>query len=139
MKNLESLAEEKISKLIIKYSIPAILSMLITSLYNIVDRVFIGSINGVGALAIAEFDNPAGLMATEDSLFTVTSNSGLPIMSAGGESNTSNVLAGYLEGSNVDVSEELTDMIKTQRAYQMSTKVVTTSDEMITDLMSIKR
>lgn len=53
MKNLESLAEEKISKLIIKYSIPAILSMLITSLYNIVDRVFIGSINGVGGLAIA--------------------------------------------------------------------------------------
>lgn len=53
MKNLENLAEEKISKLIIKYSIPAILSMLITSLYNIVDRVFIGSINGVGALAIA--------------------------------------------------------------------------------------
>ena len=93
----------------------------------------------VGALAIAEFDNPAGLMATEDSLFTATSNSGLPIMSAGGESNTSNVLAGYLEGSNVDVSEELTDMIKTQRPYQMSTKVVTTSDEMITDLMSIKR
>ena len=98
-----------------------------------------GMSKDVGALAIAEFDNPAGLMATEDSLFAVTSNSGLPIMSAGGESNTSNVLAGYLEGSNVDVSEELTDMIKTQRAYQMSTKVVTTSDEMITDLMSIKR
>ncbi|AIY83349.1 MATE efflux family protein [Clostridium baratii str. Sullivan] len=53
MKNIESLAEEKISKLLIKYSVPAILSMLITSLYNIVDRAFIGAIKDVGALAIA--------------------------------------------------------------------------------------
>lgn len=53
MKNIEILAEEKISKLLIKYSVPAILSMLITSLYNIVDRAFIGAIKDVGALAIA--------------------------------------------------------------------------------------
>lgn len=53
MKNIEILAEEKISKLLIRYSVPAILSMLITSLYNIVDRAFIGSIKGVGSLAIA--------------------------------------------------------------------------------------
>lgn len=53
MKNIESLAEEKISKLLIKYSVPAILSMLITSLYNIVDRAFIGSIKDVGPLSIA--------------------------------------------------------------------------------------
>lgn len=53
MKNIESLAEEKISKLLIKYSVPAILSMLITSLYNIVDRAFIGAIKDVGPLAIA--------------------------------------------------------------------------------------
>ena len=53
MNETKALGEEKIGKLLIKYSIPAILSMLITSLYNIADRAFIGAIPGVGSLAIA--------------------------------------------------------------------------------------
>lgn len=53
MKNQQALKEEKISKLLLKYSVPAILAMMVTSLYNTVDRAFIGSIKDVGALAIS--------------------------------------------------------------------------------------
>ena len=98
-----------------------------------------GMTKDIAALGVALFDNPAGLLANEDSLFTVTQNSGEAVMVAGGESTKANVLSGYLEGSNVDVSEELTEMIKTQRAYQMATKVVTTSDEILQELTNIKR
>lgn len=53
MDNQQALKEEKIGKLLIKYSVPAILAMMVTSLYNTVDRAFIGSIKDVGALAIS--------------------------------------------------------------------------------------
>lgn len=98
-----------------------------------------GMTKDVGAIGIALFDNPGGLLAYEDSMYKVTANSGNPLMVAGAESTRANVVSGYLEGSNVDVSEELTDMIKTQRAYQMATKIVTTSDEMLQELTNIKR
>lgn len=98
-----------------------------------------GMTKDIGALAIATFDNPVGLMASNDSLFKETVNSGAAIIATGGEDLNNSILAGYLEASNVDVSEELTDMIKSQRAYQIATKVVTTSDEILSDLMSIKR
>ena len=98
-----------------------------------------GMTKDIAALGIATFDNPAGLLAEEDSLFSATQNSGEVVMVAGGESTKAQVVAGYLEGSNVDVSEELTDMIKTQRAYQMATKVITTSDEIVQELNNLKR
>ena len=53
MENQESLRHESISKLLVKYSVPAILAMMVTSLYNTVDRAFIGSMESVGALAIS--------------------------------------------------------------------------------------
>ena len=53
MENQQTLKEEKISKLLLKYSVPAILAMMVASLYNTVDRAFIGSIKDVGALAIS--------------------------------------------------------------------------------------
>ena len=98
-----------------------------------------GMSKDIATVGVALFDNPAGLMAGIDSLFEATANSGNPVIVAGGESTNATVMAGYLEGSNVDVSEELTEMIKTQRAYQMATKVVTTSDEILQELTNIKR
>ncbi|MDU5650973.1 MAG: MATE family efflux transporter, partial [Clostridium perfringens] len=53
MKNQYELKNEKIGRLLLKYSLPAILSMMVTSLYNTVDRAFIGSIKDIGALAIS--------------------------------------------------------------------------------------
>ena len=52
MSTQELLAKEKVSKLLIKYSVPAIIGMLVNALYNVVDRIFIGNIPGVGSLAI---------------------------------------------------------------------------------------
>ena len=98
-----------------------------------------GMSKDIATVGVALFDNPAGLMAGIDSLFEATVNSGNPVVVAGGESTNATVMAGYLEGSNVDVSEELTEMIKTQRAYQMATKVVTTSDEILQELTNLKR
>lgn len=98
-----------------------------------------GMSKDIATIGIALFDNPAGLAADIDSLFQTTANSGNPIVIAGGESTEATVVAGYLEGSNVDVSEELTEMIKTQRAYQMATKVITTSDEILQEVTNLKR
>lgn len=114
-------------------------SVSVTNGGNVTITYSNGMSRDIAALGVAFFDNPAGLLAGADSLFETTQNSGNPVMAAGGENNKGTVVAGYLEGSNVDVSEELTDMIKTQRAYQMATKVVTTSDEILQELTNIKR
>lgn len=81
MDNQELLRHEKISKLLVKYSIPAILAMMVTSLYNTVDRAFIGSIEGVGALAIS------GLGVTMP-IFTIIVGFGV-LISVGGSTNIS--------------------------------------------------
>ncbi|WP_042277801.1 MATE family efflux transporter [[Clostridium] dakarense] len=81
MDNQESLRHESISKLLIKYSVPAILAMMVTSLYNTVDRAFIGSIDGVGALAIS------GLGITMP-IFTIIVGFGV-LISVGGSTNIS--------------------------------------------------
>lgn len=98
-----------------------------------------GFSRAVATLGIAIFDNPAGLNIESDSLFQESLNSGNAVMHVGVESVNFSILSGYLEGSNVDVSEELTEMIKTQRAYQMATKVITTTDEILQELTNIKR
>lgn len=114
-------------------------SVSVTNGGNITITYSNGMSKDIAALGIAIFDNPAGLTVGNDSLFESSTNSGAVVMFAGGESTKATVLSGYLEGSNVDVSEELTDMIKTQRAYQMATKVITTSDEILQELTNIKR
>lgn len=81
MDNQEALRHDKISKLLVKYSIPAILAMLVTSLYNTVDRAFIGSIEGVGALAIS------GLGVTMP-IFTIIVGFGV-LIAVGGSTNIS--------------------------------------------------
>ncbi len=81
MDNQEALRHDKISKLLVKYSIPAILAMMVTSLYNTVDRAFIGSIEGVGALAIS------GLGVTMP-IFTIIVGFGV-LIAVGGSTNIS--------------------------------------------------
>ena len=78
---MENLAKDNISKLLVKYSIPAILAMLVTCLYNTVDRAFIGSMDGVGAYAIS------GLGVTMP-LFTLIGAFGVAV-SVGGSTNIS--------------------------------------------------
>ena len=87
---------------------------------------------------LANFSNPQGLERAGDNLYQMTTNSGEPQMvEATGLG--SQISSGYLEMSNVDLSQEFTDMIITQRAFQAAAKVITTSDLLLQELVNLKR
>ena len=83
-------------------------------------------------IGLAQFNNPSGLEKLSGSLLRETDNSGAPRLE-GEDANlkTSKIHQGYLEGSNVNVADEIVNMIVTQRAYEMNSKVITASDEMM--------
>ena len=88
----------------------------------------------VGQIELASFINPAGLEARGQNLFTETASSGNPITGAPGSNGMGPVMQGYLETSNVNVVQELVTMIQTQRAYEMNSKAIQTSDQMLAKL-----
>lgn len=94
----------------------------------------------LGLIALASFENPAGLLKSGDNLYTPTTNSGdfkKPIK-PGGEG-VGTLSPGTLEMSNVDLSAEFTEMIVTQRGFQANSRIITTSDEMLQELVNLKR
>jgi flagellar basal-body rod protein FlgG len=92
----------------------------------------------IGALQLATFINPAGLDAQGENLFAETSSSGAPNVSAPGANGTGSLQQGYVETSNVNVVQELVNMIQTQRAYEINSKAVTTSDQMLQTLSQMQ-
>ncbi|WP_413207546.1 flagellar basal body rod C-terminal domain-containing protein [Rhodospirillum sp. A1_3_36] len=72
-------------------------------------------------------------------VFQETTNSGLPTVREAGEAGSGRVNQATLEASTVDLGTEFTNMITTQRAYSASAKIITTADDMLTELLSIKR
>ncbi|HYE84017.1 MAG TPA: flagellar hook protein FlgE [Clostridia bacterium] len=93
----------------------------------------------IGQLALAAFKNPAGLEKTAENMYQVTPNSGDPITSIPGSSGLGAINSGTLEMSNVDISREFADMISTQRGFQANSRIITTSDEMLQELVNLKR
>lgn len=89
----------------------------------------------LGQLELATFTNVAGVEAIGDNLFLETTASGSPITGTAGEDNFGSIQQGFLETSNVNVVQEITDMIQAQRAYEMNSKVIQTSDEMLGSLV----
>ncbi|UTA49464.1 flagellar basal-body rod protein FlgG [Simiduia sp. 21SJ11W-1] len=85
----------------------------------------------VGNIQLVDFINPAGLEAIGGNLFLETASSGNPQAGTPGENGLGEVLQGTLENSNVDIVEEMVNMITTQRAYEMNSKVVSTADQML--------
>jgi len=85
----------------------------------------------VGQLQIADFINPSGLNPVGENLFTESVASGAPNVGIPGENEFGPVFQGSLETSNVNVVEELVNMIETQRAYEMNSKAISTTDEML--------
>ena len=85
----------------------------------------------VGNLQMADFINPAGLQAMGNNLFLETSSSGAPQVGTPGLNGLGTTLQNTLENSNVSVVEELVNMITTQRAYEMNSKVISTADQML--------
>lgn len=85
----------------------------------------------LGTLEIVDFVNPGGLEAAGGNLFLETGSSGAPIAGIAGQDGLGQLLQGTLEGSNVNIVEEMVNMITTQRAYEMNSKVISTSDQML--------
>jgi flagellar basal-body rod protein FlgG len=85
----------------------------------------------IGAIQLADFINPAGLQPVGDNLLKETAASGTPITGTPGTTGLGRTLQGSLESSNVNVVEELVNMIETQRAYEMNSKAISTSDQML--------
>lgn len=85
----------------------------------------------LGKIEIARFVNPAGLQALGDNLLVETPASGTPQAGAAGLDGRGQLRQGALEASNVNVVQELVDMIETQRAYEVNSKMVTATDEML--------
>lgn len=85
----------------------------------------------VGSVQLADFTNPTGLQPRGENLFQETAASGAPQIGTPGLNGLGSVMQGALEGSNVNVVEELVNMIETQRAYEMNSKAISTSDQML--------
>lgn len=85
----------------------------------------------LGNLQIADFVNPAGLQARGQNLYLETAASGTPLIGNPGLEGLGGLIQGSLESSNVNVVEELVSMIETQRAYEMNSKAISTSDQML--------
>ena len=85
----------------------------------------------IGQITITDFVNPAGLQALGGNVFAQTAASGDPQTGTAGESGLGSIIQGSLENSNVDIVEEMVNMITTQRAYEMNSKVVSTADQML--------
>lgn len=85
----------------------------------------------IGNLQLADFINPAGLQPMGENLFKETASSGTPQVSTPGLNGLGTLTQGFLESSNVNVVEELVNMIEAQRAYEMNTKAISTTDAML--------
>ncbi|TQR20926.1 flagellar hook-basal body complex protein [Psychrobacillus vulpis] len=98
-----------------------------------------GTLRWAGQLVLAKFPNPGGLNKVGANYFKDTSNSGAPIIQTATSSGIGTVNSGFLEMSNVDLSEEFTDMIVAQRGFQANTRIITTSDQILEELVNLKR
>jgi flagellar hook protein FlgE len=90
-------------------------------------------------IAVANFNNPSGLLRSGESMFAVSANSGTAQIGQAGSNGRGYITPAALEMSNVDLSQEFTDMIVTQRGFQANSRIITTSDEMLQELVGLKR
>lgn len=93
----------------------------------------------IGQITLVDFPNPAGLESKGRNILLETGNSGSPIEGTPGLDGMGTIAQGYLEGSNVDIAEEMIKMIIAQRAYEVNSKAIKTSDEMLSITNELKR
>jgi flagellar hook protein FlgE len=93
----------------------------------------------LGQIALASFANPSGLMKAGGNLFTASPNSGTANIGVPDSNGRGQIATGFLEGSNVDLAQQFTNMIMAERGFQANSRVITTSDEILQDLVNIKR
>jgi len=91
----------------------------------------------IGTIQLAGFVNPGGLQSTGENLLIETASSGTPTPNTPGTNGTGLIDQGYVETSNVNVAEELVNMIQAQRAYEINSRAITTSDQMLAKLSQL--
>lgn len=98
-----------------------------------------GVVQILGRVGLANFKNPSGLLKTGGNMYRETSNSGDAMYGYAGTGGFGALNPGAVEMSNVDISREFTDMITTQRGFQANSRIITTSDEMLQEIVNMKR
>ena len=99
----------------------------------------VSSVRELGQISLTTFSNPGGLMKDGGSNYKESNNSGKPSVGEADKGVKGTIQQNFLEMSNVDLANEFTEMIVTSRAYQANSKSITTSDEMIQELINLKR
>lgn len=108
-------------------------------IYGVFIKDGTSTIRKIAQIEIATFPNTAGLLKEGGNLYSATNNSGLIDRGLPGTLGRGQLLAGALEMSNVDLSEEFTDMVITQRGFQANSRVITVSDSLLEELINLKR
>ena len=108
------------------------------------DGTIVGQFGGsnkviFGQLALSTFNNPPGLEKVGGSMYRATTNSGVPNVGLPAQAGRGTIESGTLEMSNVDLAQEFTNLIVSQRGFQANSRVVTASDEVLQDLVNMKR
>lgn len=98
-----------------------------------------GNLMFAGQLVVAKFSNAEGLVKQGNNYYLDSANSGAPQFGAGNSNGVAKTVSSALEMSNVDLSEEFTEMIVAQRGFQANTRIITTSDEILQELVNLKR
>ncbi|MGF7399651.1 flagellar basal-body rod protein FlgF [Thermoanaerobacterium thermosaccharolyticum] len=108
--------------------------------YGVVSGIYSnGRTQVIGQIALADFQNTQGLEKVGNTMFINTVNSGDPMIGAANTGTRGTINPGTLEMSNVDLANEFANMITTQRGFEANSKVITTSDEILQDLVNLKR
>ncbi|WP_147564438.1 flagellar basal-body rod protein FlgF [Clostridium tyrobutyricum] len=102
-------------------------------------KVANGNTYNVGQIALASFPNEGGLLKTGGNLYSTSLNSGNPAYGVAANGGFGDINQGMLEMSNVDLAQQFTDMIIAQRAFQANGKIISTDDEVLQDLVNLKR
>ncbi|MGG3842368.1 flagellar basal body rod protein FlgG [Anoxybacillus kestanbolensis] len=98
-----------------------------------------GNLVNAGTIRLAKFNNNEGLEKVGQNLYRPTTNSGAAVNTSPGLNGAGILVPGTLEMSNVDLSEEFTEMIVAQRGFQANTRIITTSDEILQELVNLKK
>lgn len=122
------------------FTVPANTTSVRISETGTVDAYVSGQIEPVnlGTIPIFNFTNPVGLKSAGGNLYRVTESSGAPLQLVAAEGNAGSIMQGALEASNVNVMNEMTGLIKAQRAYEMNSKVMGVADQMLQTVNNIK-
>ncbi len=119
---------------------PGTLEQLTVSPDGVVNGVFSNGLNlPIARVALAVFNNPGGLERTGNNLFRESANSGVANIGTAQTGGRGTISSGYLEMSNADIGNEFTNLIVTQRGFQANTRIVSVVDEMLVDVLQMKR